>query len=168
MLPDTTLYRSSDAAATFTGEPFTLSDGPLQFEAGHRADVRGGQDQIYASPDHSNDLWLAAFNGLYRAALPPSSSEPVQFTCLAAVSEIHAFGFGKAAPQHSEAALYLVGTVSGEPGIFRSIDNARTWTRINDDAHQWGLVLQITGDPKQFGRVYVGTHGRGIFYGDPR
>jgi hypothetical protein len=39
--------------------------------------------------------------------------------------------------------------------------------RINDDQHQWGLLLQITGDPKQFGRVYVGSHGRGTFYGDP-
>ncbi len=168
LLPDTTLYRSNDAAATFSSEPFTLSDGPLQYDPGHRADVRGGQDQIYASPDHPNDLWLAAFNGLYHAALPLSSSELLQFTRQAAVDEIHAFGFGKAASHNSDAALYLVGTVSGQPGIFRSIDNARTWTRINDDAHQWGLVLQITGDPQQFGRVYVGTHGRGIFYGDPR
>jgi hypothetical protein len=39
--------------------------------------------------------------------------------------------------------------------------------RINDDQHQWGLVLQITGDPKQYGRVYVGTHGSGTIYGDP-
>jgi hypothetical protein len=168
MLPELTLYRSTDAAATFTAQPFTLSDGPLQYEAGHRADARGGQDQIYASPDHSNELWLAAFNGLYRAKLPTSPTEPVQFARQPAVDEIHAFGFGKAAPRHSDAALYLVGTVSGQPGIFRSIDSAHTWTRINDDAHQWGLVLQIAGDPKQFGRVYVGTHGRGIFYGDPR
>ena len=43
-----------------------------------------------------------------------------------------------------------------------------TWLRINDDQHQWGLVLHITGDPRKFGRVYVGTHGRGTFYGDPR
>ncbi len=83
------------------------------------------------------------------------------------MDEIHAFGFGKAAPGKTYPALYLVGTVNGQPGIFRSIDQAHTWVRINDDSHQWGLVLQIAGDPRVFGRAYVGTHGRGIFYGDP-
>jgi hypothetical protein len=39
--------------------------------------------------------------------------------------------------------------------------------RINDDQHQFGLIGQITGDPKLYGRVYVGTLGRGILYGDP-
>ena len=42
-----------------------------------------------------------------------------------------------------------------------------SWVRINDDQHQRGLLLHITGDAKQYGRVYVGTHGRGIVYGDP-
>jgi len=75
---------------------------------------------------------------------------------------------GKAAPHAKLPALYLVGTVQGQRGFFRSTDGGATWLRINDDQHQWGLVLQITGDPKKFGRVYVGTHGRGIFYGDPK
>jgi hypothetical protein len=83
------------------------------------------------------------------------------------VTEIHAFGFGKAAPGKAHPALYLVGTIGGQAGIFRSDDEAMTWVRINDDAHQWGLVLQVAGDPRIYGRVYVGTHGRGIFYGDP-
>ena len=82
-------------------------------------------------------------------------------------ASVGAFGFGKAAPKQTFPALYLVGTVHGQRGIFRSIDEARTWVRINDDQHQWGLVLQIAGDPKIYGRVYVGTHGRGVFYGDP-
>jgi hypothetical protein len=86
---------------------------------------------------------------------------------MSGVDEIHAFGFGKPAPGRAYPAVYLVGTVQGQRGIFRSIDEARTWTRINDDQHQWGLVLQIAGDPRIFGRVYVGTHGRGVFYGDP-
>ena len=83
------------------------------------------------------------------------------------VGEVHAFGFGKAAPGAESAALYLVGVVNGQGGILRSNDTARNWVRINDDRHQWGLVLQIAGDPKQYGRVYVGSHGRGIVYGDP-
>jgi hypothetical protein len=120
-------------------------------------------------------VWLAAFDGLYHSLLvfqqtADAKQEPnvvAKFAQLAGVEEIHAFGFGKAAPGRAYPALYLVGTVKGQRGIFRSIDVARTWVRINDDQHQWGLVLQITGDPRIYGRVYVGTHGRGVFYGDP-
>ena len=55
------------------------------------------------------------------------------------------------------------------PGrLHRSDDEAKTWTRINDDAHQWGFIGDaITGDPRVHGRVYVATNGRGVQYGDP-
>ena len=52
-------------------------------------------------------------------------------------------------------------------GILRSDYWSRTWTRINDDRHQWSLASRVAGDPKLYGRVYVGTFGRGILYGDP-
>jgi hypothetical protein len=167
-LADRTLYRSSDGGATFTAVPFTLSDAARTFDASRRGDNRGGQDRIYTAPNHGGDLWLAAFDGLYHAvSADPKASGSTSFMRLSNVEEIHAFGFGKAAPHQSYPALYLVGTVQGQPGIFRSTDEARTWVRINDDQHQWGLVLQIAGDPRLYGRVYVGTHGRGVFYGDP-
>lgn len=161
-----TLYRSRDGAATFTATHFTLPDAAPATAAAGRGDNRGGQDRIYATPGRSEDLWLAAFDGLYHS-VPGQQQTVASFVRLPGVEEIHAFGFGKAAPNQSYPALYLVGTVQGERGIFRSIDEARTWTRINDDAHQWGLVLQISGDPRIYGRVYVGTHGRGVIYGDP-
>ena len=167
-LPTRTLYRSTDGAASFTAQPVDLSPSPTGPTAGGRGDNRGGQDRIYATPGRTDDLWLAAFDGLYHA-LPSSGSHAasVSFAYLGGVDEIHAFGFGKAAPGKSYPALYLVGTVKGQPGIFRSTDEAKSWVRINDDQHQWGLVLQIAGDPRIYGRVYVGTHGRGVFYGDP-
>ncbi|MFZ0517668.1 MAG: xyloglucanase, partial [Acidobacteriaceae bacterium] len=92
----------------------------------------------------------------------------VSFVRMPGISEIQAFGFGKAAPHQAYPALYLAGTVQGQPGVFRSVDRGQSWVRINDDQHQWGLILRITGDPRIYGRVYVGTHGRGTLYGDPR
>jgi hypothetical protein len=171
-LNDQTIYRSTDGGATFTPEHFTLPVAAPVSDAAHvssgRGDNRGGQDRIYATPGNSGDLWLAAFDGLYHAAAAGNgASAGISFAYLPGVEEVHAFGFGKAAPKESHPALYLVGTVHGQRGIFRSIDEARTWVRINDDQHQWGLVLQIAGDPRIYGRGYVGTHGRGVFYGDP-
>ncbi|WP_457419151.1 WD40/YVTN/BNR-like repeat-containing protein [Roseateles sp. P5_E7] len=164
---DDKLYASDDAGATFSAKPLALSDGPVARTAtgSHnitgRGDNRGGQDRLYATPGREGDLWVAAFHGLYRGGSGQA------FKRLPAVSEIHAFGFGRAAPGAADPAVYLVGTVSGKYGVFRSTDGAASWQRINDDAHQWGLILQISGDPKLFGRVYVGTHGRGVQYGDP-
>jgi hypothetical protein len=166
-LADRTLYRSDDDGDSFTGQHFTLPDNLPAVTTG-RGDNRGGQDRIYATPGRSGDVWLAAWDGLFHAALGmPQNAGDLAFARLDGVEEIHAFGFGKGAPGHADPAIYLVGTIKGQPGIFRSIDRARTWVRINDDQHQWGLVLQVAGDPRIFGRVYVGMHGRGIFYGDP-
>jgi len=156
------LFISTDGAANFVEQAFTLPDGLPQRGRGGRGDNRGGQDRLYTTPGREGDLWLAAFNGLYH-----STDTGKTFTRMGGVSELHGFGFGKAAPGSKDPALYMIGIVNGQRGIFRSDDYAGAWTRINDDQHQWGLVLQITGDPKLYGRVYVGCHGRGIFYGDP-
>lgn len=83
------------------------------------------------------------------------------------VSGVHALGFGKAAPRADFPAMYMAATVNGVEGVLRSDDTAKTWVRINDDQHQWGQIVLVMGDPKQYGRAYVGAAGRGIFYGDP-
>jgi photosystem II stability/assembly factor-like uncharacterized protein len=166
---DGKLFESTDAARHFAVSPLVLPGGlPKRGDGGKdnrtdRGDDRGGQDRLYTTPGRLGDLWLAAYDGLYHAAGPGK-----EFVRTDGVEQIHGFGFGKTAPRAKTPALYLVGTVGGQRGFFRSTDGGATWLRINDDQHQWGLVLQITGDPKKFGRVYVGTHGRGTFYGDPK
>jgi hypothetical protein len=156
------IFVSLDGGARFTEQSLTLPGGPVRTKE-NRGDSRGGQDRIYAAPGREGDLWIAAFDGLYHSADVGRS-----FSRIGGVQELHAFGFGKEAPGKSYPSLYVVGAINGLRGIFRSDDVGQTWMRINDDEHQWGLVLQITGDPKQYGRVYIGTHGRGILYGDPQ
>jgi hypothetical protein len=158
---DGKFYISSNEGEAFIESNLNLPNGIPKLGK-YRGDNRGGQDRIYATPGYTGDLWIAAFDGLYH-----SGNSGTSFEQLPKVSEIHAFGFGKAPKGSKYPALYLIGIVNGTRGIYRSDDSAKTWIRINDDQHQWGLVLHITGDPKKYGRVYIGTHGRGIIYGDP-
>jgi len=159
-LMDGKLFTSTDTGKTFTQHNLDLQGG-LPDALSKRGDMRGGQDRLYVAPCAKGDLWIAAFDGLYY-----TDNAEKGFKKINKVEEVHAFGFGKQAPGRNYPALYLAGTINGADGIFRSDDEGKSWVRINDDKHRWGLVLQITGDPNRYGRVYVGTHGRGIFYGD--
>jgi hypothetical protein len=155
------LYTTSDGGNSFIEQALPGQVKIPVSKLAIRGDIRGGQDRIYATPGKEGDLWLAAFDGLYHIK---SINKPIEK--MNDINEIHAFGFGKAAPNGSSAAFYLVGMVKGIRGIFRSDDEAKSWVRINDDQHQWGLILHVTGDPKVWGRVYLGTHGRGIVWGE--
>jgi photosystem II stability/assembly factor-like uncharacterized protein len=145
-----TLYASTDGGATFTA----------------RADNLPADGRLKAVPGIAGDLWIAGGG----KGLLHSTDGGRTFTTLKTVQSASALGFGKAKPGTSYQALYLIGTVKDVTGVFRSTDKGATWLRVNDKAHQWGAiggVGVITGDPDTYGRVYVGTNGRGLQYGDP-
>ena len=62
------------------------------------------------------------------------------------MEQADAIGMGKGAAGKEYPALYLIGTVSGISGIFRSDDTGGTWVRINDDQHQFGAIGPVIGD----------------------
>lgn len=166
------LYRSEDGGISFSSDSLILSNvrpirrgGGNMFMRNARGDRRGGQDRVYATPGHEGDLWIPAYDGLYHLPLGTQTVHgPLSPQVFSQVSTIYAFGFGKGlTPDYP--SLYLIGIVNGQYGFFRSDDQAQSWTRINDDAHQYGLVLHIIGDMQEYGRVYIGTHGRGIITG---
>jgi photosystem II stability/assembly factor-like uncharacterized protein len=151
-----------------SGTVFVSGDGGVSFAAGagglpHESGSPGwnAQAQPKAVAGHEGDLWLPLAAGLYH-----STDSGASFVRVGSIDAAPLVGFGMAAPGASYPAVYVAGTVSGVYGIFRSDDGGVSWTRINDDAHQFGSLGAITGDPRVFGRVYVGTQGRGIVYGD--
>jgi len=141
-----------------TGTVFVSKDGGVTFAAAATG-LAGGN--LYAAPAAEGDLWLATNSGLFH-----STNSGASFNSAGSVQQAYNLGFGKAAPWSSYPTLYLSGQINNLPAIFRSTDAGASWRRINDDRHQWGAVSPIVGDPRVFGRVYIGTNGRGIIRGD--
>ncbi len=107
------------------------------------------------------DVWLHNSNGLFH-----STNSGASFTQIANVGTTYKIAFGKSATTGGYPAVYIVGNVSGVYGFYRSINGGASWARINDDAHQFGGINALAADPNIFGRVYLGTAGRGIIYGE--
>ena len=143
-----TLYVSTNGGATFTtANTFTGNGAPR------------------AVFGQAGEVWVAAGGGsLYRFTDSGATKAVV-----ASVSNAYGVGFGMAATGQTHAAAYIIGTVAGQYGFFRSDDGVGTaWTRINDDAHQYGSLQgnYIAGDETVYGRVYLTTGGRGYIYAD--
>lgn len=162
------------------GAVFISRDGAHSFE---RAPAKGLPSNLWddrlnsretppfvvARPGQAGELWFLSNGRFYRtndfarSFSAMTSHDPV-FRDMFFVT----FGLGKPASGASVPAIYSFGVKPTFGGLWRSTDGGASWLRINDDAHQWGLRYRvITGDPRIFGRIYVATDGRGIFYGDP-
>ncbi|BCU79547.1 hypothetical protein [Luteolibacter sp. LG18] len=141
------VYRSDDGAATFTPAGGELPEGGQRLES---------------VPGRAGHLWYAAGgNGLWRSA-----DGGAKFHRAEVVEQAYQVGFGRPASTNAYPAAYLWGRIGGIDGIFRSEDGGTSWLRINDDRHQFGAIHAITGDPRVFGRVYLGTSGRGVIVGE--
>jgi len=153
------IVRSDDGGAHFhavasTGLPQDLSAAHVVW--------REAQDPLLATPGRAGLLWLNVGGQLYRSA-----DAGAHWVRTGQGVTVAYYGLGKAAPGQAWPALYAIGRGQGITAICRSIDGGARWQRINDDRHQWGLRFRvISGDPRRFGRVYIGTDGRGILYGD--
>jgi hypothetical protein len=144
-----------------TGTVRVSNNGGASFSSAAR-DLPKVNGFLRAVPGREGHLWLASDEGLYR-----SVNSGAHFARVAAIDKASKIGFGKAAPGRSYPALYLVGHRERVYGFYRSVDEGVTWVRVNDDNHQFAWINSITGDPRVYGRYYVGSASRGIQYAEP-
>jgi hypothetical protein len=153
-----TIYFSTDGGATFT----TVTPAP----------PTTGYGRLRAVPGVEGDIWVTTSGGLIR-----STDSGATWTQLPTLGATTAVGFGASQTAGGYPAVYVAGSIGGTWGVYRS-DDAGTcvstgnavcpsWTRVDDAQHQFGTINCLAGDPRQYGRVYIGTGGRGILYGDP-
>lgn len=149
------MYVSEDSGRIFKR---TISGMPLQKDGGWQF------ANCAAAPGREGDVWFSSgHGGFYRSVDSGKTAKLIK-----SVDDAYRFGFGKAAPGMEYPAVYIWGTIHGATGIFRSDDEAKSWTRINDDGHLYGWIHCVTGDPVIYGRCYISAEGRGSFYGEPQ
>jgi len=123
----------------------------------------GATGNLKAIPGTDGEIWVASETGVWR-----STNSGTSFTKFAASTSGVGIGFGAPAPGRTNPAVYTMATIDGVRGVYRTNDVGVTWVRINDAQHQYGNAGDaITGDPRVYGRVYMGTNGRGILVAEP-
>jgi len=173
-------YDSGGANWTSTrGKFYYSTDGGKTFTKSTDATIAGVNwhqfttTWLAVNPNAEGDVWLADGDNVYHSTdsgvswtkLSNMASTPAGYNQWGAPSLYGAqrIALGKPVAGSSySAAVYLVGTVGGVAGIYRSDNAGATWTRINDDAHQWGGVGALAADNNVAGRVYLAA--RGVLY----
>jgi hypothetical protein len=142
---------------------FVSDDTGAHFAAIDATGFPGQHGTVRAVTDRVGDLWAPSDAGLFHSIDGAKS-----FGRLPLVDAAQSVGFGKGAPGSAYPAIFINGKVQGRTGVFRSDDGGRSWIRITDDQHEYAVRNVVIGDPRIYGRVYLGTNGRGVLYGDPQ
>lgn len=149
-------YKSSDKGASFAavGTP-----GKSAFK------------KFRAIPGFEGDLWLPIAEqdpatGLgVGGSLQHSTDGGKTWTAVKGVDYCEAVGFGAPKTKGGYPAIYVFAKVGEVTGVFGSDDKGETWTRVNDDGHEFGGLANgefVMGDMNTYGVVYMSTAGRGI------
>jgi len=120
--------------------------------------------KIVVHPNVTGDVWVSSDKGLFH-----STNNGTTFTAISGITEAWAIALG--APQTAGAypSVFAAAEISGVVGYFRSDNEGTSWVQIDDVNHRFAAINSnpVTADLNVWGRVFIGTNGRGIFYGVP-
>ncbi|QJC51548.1 hypothetical protein HGI30_08280 [Paenibacillus albicereus] len=118
---------------------------------------------VKAAPGIAGEVWVSLDSG----GLARSSNGGDSWTQVAGVQQAKLFAFGKNRLGSPYPTVFVYGKVDQETGIFRSDDFGATWVKIDVlDPAIGDEANTMEGDRQKWGRVYIGTNGTGVYYGD--
>lgn len=143
------LYISSDTGRTFN---FTT---PLP---------SSGSIRLAVHPAQAGDIWLSTNQGVYH-----STNFGVSFMQSPNVESGYAIAVGKGKGEKG-TNVYSFNTIGGVAALRMSENEGASWRTISDEGNGFGSngANRLAASWEVEGRVYVGTNGRGVFYGSPR
>ena len=159
------LYISTDRARTFrqlpppqgmpAGVHFARIDGANQTE------IRGeaGRTGRFLVTMKEQGLWLLDFAPEGCTATRLSHEGDSVFRA--------GYGLGEPGGDYitGHKAIYLSGVIGGEYGFYRTLDDGKTYARLNTDRQMFGGIISLDGDCRTFGQFYLATGTYGLIYG---
>ena len=169
------VYAFDSGGANWSGQPGKVY---ISYDGGHSFGLSGmwgaqnmtpngwGDTSMVVNPNAEGDIWVTDGNSLYHSV--NSGWNWVQVGSFASANGTLgatkvALGKAQAGSSYS-AAIYVEGTLNGQWGIYHSDDGGATWSRWNDDTHQFGGNAVMVGDWNTYGRIYVNGAARGLIY----
>lgn len=121
-----------------------------------------GGVKIAAHPAVAGDVWLSTDMGIYH-----STDFGTTFTQSPSVTGANAIAVGKGAGNGTN--VYSFNTIGGVAALRVTSDVGKTWSTISDAEHGFGSASAncLAASWEKEGLVFVGTNGRGVFYGVP-
>lgn len=150
-----------------TGQMLVSSNKGVSFSVGGNSGASSASwtpTFIRTVPEYEGHIWVPLIGN----GLKYSTDHGATYTkILSNVTSCSAVAIGKADVSAAYPTVFIWGTVGGVNGMFRSTNKGASWTRVNDDAHQFGGTNFVFADMNVFGRVYMcGILGRGLIYWD--
>jgi len=159
-------WYSTDGGHTFTeSAAFTKTSVVTDFY----------DSSVAVNPNAEGDVWVA--DGQHVLHSTDSGVNWTQLNATAAIwdtnptwREPNVYGassiaLGKApAGATYSSSVYIVGTINGVWGVYRSDDGGAAWRRINDDKHQYAGISNLAADQTVPGRVFAAGAGRGVLF----
>lgn len=147
-----------------TGQVYRSDDGGENWQAVGQIPVAPTRWYgLVSSYGKNSELWVY----LHTAGLYRSTDGGKSFQRMDQIQEALLASFGKGAPNGQHPAAYCYATINGRRGMYRSDDMGATWVAIGPPNYPGDEPSAIAGDRNVYGRVFVGTNGRGIYYGEP-
>ncbi|EED24641.1 endoglucanase, putative [Talaromyces stipitatus ATCC 10500] len=146
----------------YSGSLYLSTNGGVSFNKTVTLGSSTAVNAIRAHPSIAGDVWISTDTGLWHSTSFGESSVHIDSGCTAGWS----FGLGKAATSASYSVIFGFFTVDGVTALFKTEDQGINWQMISDSTHGFGASSAniVNGDMSNYGRVFVGTNGRGILY----
>lgn len=138
--------------STSSGDAFTMTTKLGSSTAVHT---------IRVNPSVAGDVWASTDAGLFH-----STDQGRSFATVNGPTAGESFALGKLESAYGYA-IYGFFTVRGTTALWRTRDVGQRWGMISDAKHGFANGGPVSASLDTQGRVYVGTNGRGVFYGWP-